>query len=138
MREILFKGKRVDNEEWIYGYLFNILDMAFILSGVCVVSDGSEPTPNMYQVIPSTIGQFTGLIDKNSIKIFEGDILHEPYRKTKNVIVTYKDGNFHLVPVGIYSASSSGELSFCKQNIDYFKYKIIGNIHDNPELLEKA
>lgn len=65
MREILFRGKRIDNSEWTEGYLFKIWNRTFLLWGT------TNDVPNMVEVIPETVSQFTGLTDKNGKKIFE-------------------------------------------------------------------
>lgn len=64
MREYKFRGKRIDNGQWVYGYLFKIWDKCYILWGT--TNDG----PNMTEVDPETIGQYTGLHDKNNVEIY--------------------------------------------------------------------
>lgn len=129
MREILFRGKRVDNGEWTEGYLFKQWNRTFLLWGM------TGDIPNMTEVIPETVGQFTGLTDKNGKKIFEGDIVEftDIYTgengRAKIVFEDFKwkysgcyyDGN-PIVWLGIYDKS--------------IEFEIIGNIYDNPELLE--
>lgn len=129
MREILFRGKRTDNGEWVYGYV----DTAFTI-------DENRKVKSRYftavdclgwssQVIVSdeTIGQYTGLTDKNGVKIFEGDIVRAVTQSTKIYIeaVTFKNGAFW------YKNWSWFKFQFKFENVE-----VIGNIYDNPELLE--
>ena len=138
MREILFRGKRTDNGTWAYGYLFCIWERTYLCWGT------TNDVPNMKEVIPETVGQFTGLTDKNGKMIFEGDIV--------KCTDTINDFEFNAVvefgnPNGEYNWGYqlkfiSGEESnfdiLCwvdmKETGAYIE--IIGNIHDNPELLE--
>lgn len=121
MREILFKGKRVDNGEWAEGCFFKSWDKVFLLWGM------TGDCPNMEEVIPKTVGQFTGLTDKNGKKIFEGDILLKGFEK---VLVKW---NANQCRWGIYS-NNYEICGFNESTQGYFE--VIGNIYDNLELLE--
>ena len=138
MREILFRGKQTDNGTWAYGYLFCIWERTYLCWGT------TNDVPNMKEVIPETVGQYTGLTDKNGVRIFEGDIV--------KCTDTINDFEFNAVvefgnPNGEYNWGYqlkfiSGEES----NFDILCWvdmeetgayiEVIGNIHDNPELLE--
>lgn len=131
MREILFRGKREDTDEWIYGGLLISTDIVS-----CTEIAENTGMGDRYDVIPETVGQFTGLTDKNGMKIFEGDILKtKQYGKVSNYIiengfdtfaVIYKPGRFQLV-------NKSRRFDFA--NIRRDQIEVIGNVHDNPELL---
>ena len=121
MRKILFKGKRVDNGEWAEGYFFKIWNKVFLLWGM------TGDSPNMEEVIPETVGQYTGLNDKNGKKIFEGDILLKGFEK---VLVKW---NANQCRWGIYS-NNYEICGFNESTQGYFE--VIGNIYDNHELLE--
>ena len=127
MKEIIFRGKRMDNGEWVYGsYLFlhiSSVDWTGAKRGKpedvhYIVNDQDIN----YAVYPSTIGQYTGLEDKNGKRIFEGDILS--FRTGRTHVVRFEDGAFIL-------EGSSIPMRFAN------KFEVIGNITDNPELLEK-
>ena len=136
MREILFRGKRLDNGEWAEGYLYEHEPAL-----VGIVSENDVPEPSKWfiartgfadwnmprpvefvEVAPSTIGQYTGLADKNGKRIFEGDIL-SIWNESHDVVV-FEDGAFYL-------ENTSIPIRFAN------KFEIIGNITDNPEMLEK-
>ena len=122
MREILFRGKRVDKGEWTEGYLFKQWNRTFLLWGM------TDDIQNMTEVIPETVGQYTGLTDKNGKKIFEGDIIRAITLDTgSEEIAAVCFGNFD----GIKTTATQLAMEECKNRIE-----IIGNIFDNQELLE--
>ena len=131
-REILFRGKRVGTGEWVEGYLLqnNLIVPAGQFFNFCKHNDRNIITSDshfvFFEVIPEAIGQYTGLTEKNGVKIFEGDILYDEYNEC-NCLVTFDEGSFCTV-----------EDNVC-QNVwgcDMTAFEVIGNIHDNPELLE--
>ena len=130
MRKILFRGKRVDNGEWVQGSLFSEGTRFEIVRGTCntVGIEGVE-------VIPETIGQYTGLTDKNGKHIFEGDIIDTPDRLIKVVWLTGNaqfDLNFIRYAHDIIITNFKGIYMR-----DLKEYEVIGNMHDNPELLKE-
>lgn len=120
MREILFRGKRVDNGEWIQGYYLVAAGMSFMsIFGVM------SPTV----VIPETVGQYTGLKDKNGQKIFEGDVLKDTLGWVYEVQWDSDCSRF----LG-YHSKPRGDTYICYVGREP-KSTVLGNIHDNPELL---
>lgn len=130
MREILFRGKRLDNGEWVEGFIVAIRGNTYPNGFEMITVDGINydeldsyiPDFISYAVDPSTVGQHTGLTDKNGKRIFEGDIL--TLRGGRPRVVRFEYGAFIL-------EDSSIPMRFAN------KFEVIGNIHDNPELLEK-
>lgn len=126
MREILFRGKN-SGGEWEYGVpVFTGLnnELAFM----------KQMYSYDHQVIPKTVGQFTGLTDKNGIKIFEGDIVRCISRTDMaNMVVIFEEGEFRMVLCEKYKEYIPGCGFYA---IRCFDKEVIGNIHDNPELLE--
>lgn len=120
MREILFRGKSLDSGEWIEG------NYSIMLSGrVAIQPIGRIVT---YEVLPTTVGQYTGLLDKNGNKIFEGDILESD---SERFVVDWDDefSGFYLTNV---NPRYQGVAMFANVADDGY---IIGNVHDNPEML---
>ena len=135
MREILFRGKRLDNGKWVEGYLY---EHEPALVGIASENDVPEPSKwfiartgfadwNMprpvefVEIDPTTVGQYTGLNGKNVKRIFEGDILS--IWNDRNDVVVFEDGAFIMEDTEI-------PMRFA------IKFEVIGNVHDNPELLE--
>lgn len=139
-REILFRGKSIGTGEWLYGYLFNYGLTApsnVPCISVCVPKSWKEAY-NLYAVSPDTIGQYTGLKDKNGRQIFEGDIVHlkgdgfdgKEVGIDYHRVVTFHDGTFCLsvcdwlhVPINDYG-----------HGLD--DWDVVGNVTDNPELIK--
>ena len=134
MRDILFRGKRTDNGEWVYGYytkaryFLNKKEMHIIFEPDVEAFPHCEFT-GYEEVLPETVGQYTGLTDKNGVRIFEGDIVTGWFNHEKIVGYIFYGGNaqFFIRRDGIYGIGLD--------NSDCW-LEVIGNIHDNPEILK--
>lgn len=127
MREALFRGKRIADDKWTYGYLFRCWGRCYLLWGM----NGDNPIKE--EVYPETVGQYTGLTDKNGKKIFEGDIIETSGfgYKRRTYPVVFCDGYFGYQSEYDAIAFLDSEYPIPQENRE-----VIGNIHDNPELLE--
>jgi len=123
MREILFRGKRMDNGEWTYGLITTL----FRDKEYHIVDLSNESV--VYPIEPATIGEYTGLTDKNGQKIFEGDILEHSSGTIHEVVFEQRNGKAYFGWVINELETWDFDSGFLKQ------LKVIGNIHDNPELL---
>lgn len=133
MREIKFRSKVVNHDPmtnpengWVEGYYLQDLDNG-------VVKHYIFNCPMKWEVIPETIGQFTGLHDKNDKEIYEGDIVLSKLKRAREydeiLQICFDDGEY----CGKDKHGSSTSLSLLE---DYHTVEVIGNIHDNPELLK--
>lgn len=138
MREILFRGKRKDNGEWVEGfYVCAGGKLHYILVGKIHIVYGNVEFIK-FIVDPATIGQYTGLKDKNGNRIFEGDIVKRCFKmirgETKRSIETQVGAVWYM----------NTECRFCLQKMSLLiapwgddTIEVIGNIHDNPELIKE-
>lgn len=121
MREILFRGKF--GNEWKYGFL------SIEPKGLVIKEPYKNESSNVWHIDPETVGQYTGLTDKNGTKIFEGDIVK--YGDTvHNVVFEQRNGTAYFGLV--YSTLETLSFGYYQ---DLKQIEVIGNIYDNPELL---
>lgn len=121
MREILFRGKRKDNGEWVEG---NYGEYYGEYSCISILSKKTMSGSWCYDVIPETVGQFTGLTDKNGVRVFEGDI------------VCIFDGEYFS---GVVKYSNEqGSFTVDDTSLHYWvsDIEVIGNVHDNLDLIK--
>ena len=144
MREILFRGKSTKTNQWIYGG-FHIWEKRQVCvfgndrlkddEISCVITVNSFADWNMprtmhaVEVIADTVGQYTGLTDRNGNKIFEGDIVNILTENEEIGIIVYEDGGF-IVRADKFS------IDFIN-NINGTDVEVIGNKYDNPKLMER-
>ena len=143
MREILFRGKREDNGKWVEGYYGQFHNRP-IHKGenshqIFVLMEDATGFGSMigglwHEVVPETVGQYTGLIDKNGTKIFEGDIvrlhINDQYYRS---LICYSGQSCRF--------TVKTKLCGCWRHYplnDRQQLNVIGNIHDNPELLKET
>ena len=148
MREILFRGKRTDDGKWVSGrnILLSEEGYAYIVqTGLQIAMLGSDGNACVTMMMPScevdpkTVGQFTGLTDKNGKKIFEGDIVVCRKEISGNWIDYCVEIGFVEMKHGAFGLHrKQGYYRPFKDWLEDYEYEVIGNIHDNPELLEKG
>lgn len=134
IREILFGGKRKGvGNEWIYGDLNHIDGSVYIFD-----RNNTYNSPDWYEVIPETVGQYINKLDKNGSKIFDGsiikakiiDVIHpQDLHKLKDEYIT------SLVYFDKYNSCFSTDFN-CFSFCDSHKVEVIGNIYDNPDLIK--
>ena len=125
MREILFRGKQADNEKWVIGYLSSKHTITI-----------QTPCGHMDEIVicADTVGQYTGLNNKNGKRIFDGDIAKVLQGKDKDIAyVGFENGAFMLYP----KTGNIYERTLWEYWYNDWDVEVIGNITDNPELLEK-
>jgi uncharacterized phage protein (TIGR01671 family) len=140
-REILFRGKRPDTGGWVYGYYCKHIKRQVCPMGGelkpediahLIINDGFADW-NMprslqgYDVDPETVGQYTGLMDKNGVEIYEGDIVRNELGEVFSVEYLGEHWFGYVIQTGE---------TWCGHLYEYDEYEVIGNIYDNPEMLE--
>ena len=121
----LSRGKRIDNGEWIQGYLYGIWERRYILWGM------TNDIPNMVEVDPETICQCTAMPDKNSKLIFENDIVIKHNDDDKEPYLIRWSENY-----AAWELAQCGCAMYGFFDVDFGEIEVIGNAIDNPELLE--
>jgi len=149
-REILFRGKSLESGDWEFGYVFDddSTESTRFFVGRLVIQDYIGPCDGRYivdyafdEVNPSTIGQYTGLTDKNGKKIFEGDVLvfidpdTQEFDNNERFVVRWVECQARYFFEVFNKGCPMGFEEILKS--DSQDYEIIGNIYDNPELLEE-
>lgn len=132
MREILFRGKRDENDEWVFGDLIHEPWASCIQVTEQVIENNNIDIfkRTKYSVHKETVGQYTGLLDKNIERIFDGDILKLD-GEDGFFVLEFQDDTARFVMSG-----DSMVVDF--DNFRSYEVEVIGNIHDNPELLKEG
>jgi uncharacterized phage protein (TIGR01671 family) len=139
VREILFRGKRIDNGEWVEGFYMSLGGKYhYILVGKLDITCG-YPDLIKFHVDPETVGQYTELKDENGNKIFEGDIVaqswydfDEPADDCFGEVLYFEgDCSFSVLDLNKNEVMSMGQGCYY-----HWEAEVIGNIYDNPELME--
>ena len=145
MENYLFRGKRVDNDEWVYGYYLYVEERNkhYILTGKLqnYQVDCTHPTLTVlgfewFEVKEETVGQYIGSKDKNGKGIYDGDIIQGflSYTKEDRAFIVYEKESMGFVPTPAFDEMSGGFFEIQ----DSKDIEVIGNVYDNPELLEKV
>lgn len=136
MRDILFRGKRKDNGEWVEGFYICVGEKYhYILTGkLNLTKYGAEF--EKYSVDLKTVGQFTGLTDKNRKRIFEGDIINDTDDNELLVVEGETSFGFSFRYVGDDGYTSALDLGLNDDMMALPYAEVVGNIYDNPELVE--
>lgn len=133
MREILFKAKRVDNGKWVEGFYqkrYDVLGKRYLIWYI-----DNYIRWKCAEIIPETLCQFTGLCDKNGKKIWENDILMAHLDESYSEDVTYETVEWGVAGWVTHEAGSTDREYLDKFDLEHFE--VVGNIFDNPELLQE-
>jgi uncharacterized phage protein (TIGR01671 family) len=124
-RQILFRGLRTNGKGWAYGDLYKGREAMYILLKKAPCESEKHGLPfSPVEVHPHTVGQFTGLLDKNGVKVFEGDIIHSDNWNPSTYKVIFEDGEFCFVSLNESEKPYTNSINYVKD------FQIIGNIHE--------
>lgn len=147
MREILFRGKRQNDGEWVEGYLVKAVGGVCMILPITTEHCGGAEFNEGYHCDPSTVGQHTGLNDKHGKMIFEGDIVKftdSPFGYSYIGVVCFNGGGFCIKYKGLnteiflrFGQPEKWQDMGASGNVTY-QYEILGKVYDNPELLEEV
>lgn len=132
MREIKFRGRRIDNGEWVYGYL---IGKDVIVGEIVEFCEEYFNCEYWWRVDPKTVGQSTSLKDKNGKEIYEGDIISTDLDRPFNIVV-FRNGAF------MFQCHDNGKdyydyMFSVDEEFDCWKFgEVIGNIYEHPHLLK--
>lgn len=130
IREIKFRGKHIDSGEWLIGDLVQDHFGDGSINTCHIYPKDAWNGPDCYEVDPSTVGQYTGLKDKDGKEVYEGDIIiQQGYSGKTKMLVQFAKGAF---TTGKHRSSCVDTRPMLIQA----RCEVIGNIHDNPELLK--
>lgn len=159
MREIKFRGKRIDNGEWVYGYyvvssVYNHDDVFVRWIHEIINTEGQR-----FEIQTETVGQYTGLKDKNGNEVYEGDVVkfkegeqgkEDSFYERRSVVYGLRGGfeiagkpaqDYYTCEDGViirnYMWHSPRHFTTPEMYFEIKEVEVIGNIHDNPELLEE-
>lgn len=124
MRKIKSRGKRLDNGVWVEG---SLLQDDY---GVCMIVEFVDHHEQWHEVDPDTVGQYTGMKDKNTREVYEGDVLTDKFESVG--VIEWQNGCFvvNFGDVDVFQISDCFD--------DSYQMWVIGNIHDNPEMLKRG
>lgn len=131
MREILFRAKREDNGEWVYGYYVHLPDAAGSVHIMHVRAQNPDENNNVHYVIPETVGEFTGMTNEDGTRIFEGDIVENIETGMRALVQYFPE---HAAFMLWCRSETVNQIEYAGE-ISFFEIQVIGNIHDNPELI---